>query len=233
LEQEQQDTILGKDDYSPGLVEVRGKKILLIGYSVFSGFQLNPSEEIITRLDGADINGYRVEGLLLPVSYRYVQGTLPRILEEEQPDIALGIGLAPRATRPVIELVASNVASFRISDDGGALVGYEYVAGSGLEAVRTTLPVSSILDECRRRGLDIVAGVSIGTYLCGIAGYYIMKYAETHKRIGGFIHIPPSTELAMRHGLRNYVSLSILLEIIKCVLETVTGALQASQQSSQ
>jgi len=212
---------------------VHSEKILLIGYSVFSGFQLNPSEEIITRLDGASINGYRVMGLVLPVSYRYVQGTLPRILEEERPDIVLGIGLAPRAIRPVIELVASNVASFRIRDEDGALVGYEYVAGSGLEAVRTTLPVSIVLDECRRRGLDIAAGVSIGTYLCGIAGYYIMKYAEVRKRIGGFIHIPPSTELAMRHGLRNYVSLSTLFETIKCVLETVTGALQASQQSSQ
>ena len=233
MEQEQQDTILGKYDYSPGLAEVHGKNILLIGYSVFSGFQLNPSEEIVTGLNSASINGYRVKGLVLPVSYRYVKGMLPRILEEEQPDIALGIGLAPRATRPVIELVASNVASFRIRDEDGALVGYEYVAGSDLEAVKTTLPVSSILDECQRRGLDIVAGVSIGTYLCGIAGYYIMKYAETHKRIGGFIHIPPSTELAMRHGLRNFVSLSTLLETIKCVLETVTGALQASQQSSQ
>jgi len=212
---------------------MRDKKILLIGYSVFSGFQLNPSEEIVTRLDGANINGYSVKGLVLPVSYRYVQTTLPRMLEEERPDIALGIGLAPRATRPVIELVASNVASFRIRDEDGALVGYEYVAGNGLEAVRTTLPVSSVLDECRRRDLNVAVGVSIGTYLCGIAGYYIMKYAETYRRIGGFIHIPPSTELAMRHGLRNYVPLSTLLETIKCVLETVTVALQASRQNSR
>ncbi len=208
---------------------MRSEKVLLIGYSAFSGFQLNPSEEIATKLDGTSINGYSVRSVVLPVSYHHVQSTLPRLLEEEQPGIALGIGLAPRAARPVIELVASNVASFRVRDEDGALVGYEYVAGSDLEAVRTTLPVSSILEECRRRGLDIAVGVSIGTYLCGIAGYYIMKYAETHKRIGGFIHIPPSTELAMRHGLRNYVPLSTLLETTKCVLETVIGALQASQ----
>lgn len=202
--------------------------ILLIGYSIFSRFQLNPSEKIVTELNGKSISGHRIEGIVLPVSLKYVRENLPKILKERHPLIVLGIGLAPRATKPVIELVASNVASFNIPDESGEKASYEYLDNNSLQCVHTTLPVSEILGECNRRGLEIAPSVSIGTYLCGVAGYYIMRYAIERGILGGFIHVPPSTELALRHKLGNYMSPYDLVETIRCVLETsVKKALRA------
>ena len=212
----------------------RSDEILLIGYSVFSGLQLNPSEEIVRRLSGETIHGYRVKGLVLPVSFRYVKENLPRALRENRPLLVLGIGLAPRATKPVIELAASNVASFSTSDEDGNRISYEYLEGGEPRCVHTTLPVDSILRECSNRGLRVAASVSIGTYLCGVAGYYIMRYAIESNVMGGFIHVPPSTELAMRHGLVNHMPLHSLVETIRCVLEvSAKKASQALRQSTQ
>jgi pyroglutamyl-peptidase len=209
--------------------------ILLIGYSVFAGFQINPAEEVVVALNGYEINGLRVKSLVLPVSYRVVKEKLPSMLENEEPAAVIGVGLAPRAIRPILELSASNIASFTARDEEGKMLDLDYIDSVGeLRVVKTRIPVENVLSECRRRGLEIRPGVSIGTYLCGVAGYIIMRYAWDHNVPGGFIHIPPSTELAMRHRLPNYMPLGQIIETIRCIIDVVSAkASQALQQNSQ
>jgi hypothetical protein len=67
--------------------------ILLTGYSYYSKYWFNPSSEVARVLDKAVINGYRVVSRVLPVSFRVVVSELPRLLEEQKPRIALGLGL--------------------------------------------------------------------------------------------------------------------------------------------
>ncbi len=199
-------------------------KILLIAYSIFDHFQLNPAEETARRLASVTVNGLQVVSRIIPVSYNYVKNNLPRILEKEEPDIVIGLGLAPRARSVIIELASSNVASFTSRDIDGVRVDYEYINGvNELHVLPTRLPVDDIIKECHgKRGLNVRPGVSIGTYLCGVAGYIILEYAHRRGIPGGFVHIPPSTELALRHKLGYSMPLREIVESIRCIIEATT-----------
>jgi pyroglutamyl-peptidase len=184
-------------------------------------FQLNPAEETARILGGSSINGFQVVSRIIPVSYNYVKNTLPRLLEREKPAMVIGLGLAPRARSVIVELAASNVASFASKDIDGVRIEYDYVdRATRVRVLPTRLPVESIIRECRiKRRLNVRPGVSIGTYLCGVAGYLLLDYASKHGVPGGFIHVPPSTELALRHKTEYSMPLREIVEAVKCIIE--------------
>ncbi len=171
-------------------------------------------------LNGRILGEHRVVGRVLPVSLRAVREKLPRLVEELRPSLILGLGLAPRAGKVLLELVFHNTAFFEEADEDGYRAWLEPLVEDGPSMVEARLPVRRIMEECgRRRGLPLRPSVSAGTYLCNAAGYLVSLSSSRLGVPGGFLHLPPHTDLAMRVGLPNHQSLRLIAETVECVLE--------------
>jgi pyroglutamyl-peptidase len=200
-------------------------RVLLLGYSHFAGYTHNPSEEVAERLDGELVRGCRVKGLSIPVSTRYVLEEVPRILESVDPTLALGLGLNPRASLVVLEAASANILHYRSPDEEGVRRDAELIDPEGPRVLAPTIDVARAYRGCKNRGLPVTIGVSIGTYLCNALAYTIERWASQRRRLGGFLHLPPHTTLALRLGLSNYQSLDLIVESVKCVVEESLKAL--------
>ena len=207
------------------------RTILLTGYSYYGRFMWNPTEEVVEMLRGRVYRGFRVEGLVLPVSLRRVRRVLLVKLEELSPAAVVGLGLSPRVTKLVVEMVSANLAYFEAPDIDGYRAQLEPVVEGWPSIARTSIPVEKVVEVCaRRRGLPLRPGVSIGTYLCNAAGFIEMGWAERTGRIGGFVHVPPHTELSMRLGLGYSLPLSVIRESVECILEVVAEELEQREK---
>ncbi|ABM81432.1 pyrrolidone-carboxylate peptidase [Hyperthermus butylicus] len=197
-------------------------RVLVTGFMVFAGYQFNPSEWIAATLDGQVIEGYRVHSLVLPVSLRRALPILKEHLETLKPQVVLGLGLAPRARKVTVELVAVSLAHYPdYPDEDGYRADLQLLDNGGLRTYTTRIPLEAVR-ACRGKGYPVTVSVSVGTYLCNAVAYAIHRYAHHNNAIGGFLHLPPTTELAHRHGLTNTTPLWLELETVKCILrETI------------
>lgn len=193
--------------------------ILLIGFTYFDKYFFNPSEDVVRALDRTNIRGYRITAIILPVSFKRALNKLCKAIEDLKPRIALGVGLAPKINKPVIELVAVNVAHAEYGDVDGYKPFCEFLEPKAPFTVSTNLPYRKCLEKCKRRGLKLDVGVSIGTYLCNAVAYTLISKIKSYGGTAGFIHIPPHTDLAMRLRLPNYIPLHEIIETVRCILE--------------
>ena len=191
--------------------------VLLIGFRYFGKYLYNPSEYLVKEFDGREFEKFIVEGFVLPTSLRVVSEEVPRILRNVSPDIAIGIGLAPRANSVLLELVSANCLHFEIPDIEGRRVQLENVDPHELSIATTTLPIKRIVSKCSRI-CRLRPSLSIGTYICNATAYRIMKYASENGKLGGFIHVPPHTDLALRQGMTNYMSTYELKLGLECII---------------
>ncbi len=197
------------------------KQILLTGFTYFLNYYYNPAEEVVEKLDGSVIKGYFVIGLKLPVSNKRAPKMLKNYLTKHSPDIVIGIGLAPTTNMVVLELVTTNIIHHEKPDIDGETSFTQFIDREPFKVIATRLPFREIMMKCRRiKQYPIRVGVSIGTYLCNHIGYLIMDYCWKNDKIGGFLHIPPHTRLGLRNRLPNYLSLDIIIDTVKCVIET-------------
>ncbi len=194
--------------------------ILVTGFSYYGRYMFNPSEEVVRAIDGSTIGGLRVRGVVLPVSLRRAIDLLEKVLYERDYRMVLATGLNPRISKLIVELATVNVAHFEGLDEDKRRATLMYLDRSEVEALATRLPVERIYSRCvERLNLPITFSVAIGTYLCNAAGYMVTRYAKMRRIPGGFVHLPPHTDLAMRLGLGNYRSLREIIEAIRCIIE--------------
>jgi len=173
-----------------GLGEV--SKVLLTGFGPWGSEKYNPSAEIALGFNNVVIGGYRVVGVVLPVSYRRVISDLPEILVKIKPDIALHIGLAPKSCEVRVERVAINLMYSEKGDVDGFKPVDEPIVPGGPVAYFATLPTRRIVERLKEEGIPAVLSYSAGTFLCNCAMYVSLHTiaAQRLETISGFIHIP-------------------------------------------
>jgi pyroglutamyl-peptidase len=167
----------------------RPKVALVTGFEPFGNHALNPSAEIVRRLDGARIGGVRVAGRILPVDLARIGAAITQILDEVDPVAILNLGLA--AGEPVIRLerVAVNLADFEIADNAGAKARELTIVEGGEPGLWSRLPLPAIREALLGLGIPARMSNSAGTYLCNAVMYRFL--AAVPARVPcGFIHLP-------------------------------------------
>jgi len=174
-------------------------KILVTGFSLWGNEKYNPTAEIALKLNNVVLEGYRVIGVVLPVSFKRVINELPEILVKHKPIIAIHLGLAPRSHQVRVERVAINLMDSEKGDVDGFKPRDQPIVPEGPAAYFATIPTRKIVERLKKEGIPAVLSYSAGTFLCNCAMYISLHTIATHKleTISGFIHIPYTPQQAV------------------------------------
>jgi pyroglutamyl-peptidase len=167
-------------------------RALVTGFEPYGGRDLNPATEVMRALDGKEVDGVRIVGRLLPVSYRLLPVRIGEVVEETEPDIAIGLGLWPGEPMIRIERFGANLADFEIPDNEGAFIEDAAIGNAPAVALAATLPVRRIEQMLLAKGIPTRLSTTAGTFLCNATLFTLLAVAARNRPAMrcGFIHLP-------------------------------------------
>lgn len=163
------------------------KKILITAFEPFGENTINPTTEILKEIDDT-YNNIVIVKKNLPVIYDKCFKILKPLIDSENPDYILCMGLAGGRKNICIERVAINIQNAAIADNDGNKFEGKLINKNGNVGYFTNLP----FEKLKKIDSRIDYSFSAGTYICNNIFYLLMEYIEKHnsKIKGGFIHIP-------------------------------------------
>lgn len=199
------------------------KKLLLTGFEPFLSFPTNPTMQVVEKLNGLHIRDYVVCGKILSVDFNASGEELRCWIEKEEPDAVLSLGLAGGRYKMTPERVALNVKDGEPDTKGYRPID-EVIYEDGPAAYFSTLPIRNMVNRLHDEGLPASISNSAGTYLCNQVMYVGLHWAAEHKpeMPTGFLHIPPSFEVAIEHGKIPGWSLEDLVKGVHLCIETLS-----------
>jgi pyroglutamyl-peptidase len=213
---------------------------LVTGFEPYGGRGVNPSAEVAKRVDGLEIEGHRVVGRVLPVSFRALGDRISGLLRDLDPALVVSLGLWPGESTIRLERVGLNLADFEIPDNEGTLVRDDVVVAAAPCAVHATLPLREIEQALLAAGIPARLSTTAGTFLCNATLYTFLDCAQ--ERTGtrcGFVHLPylPEQVAGLLEEVRagqhveihqgaNLASMSLptMVEAVRIVLGVSLGA---------
>ena len=168
------------------------KTLLITGFEPFGGESVNPSWEAVRMLPD-EINGYRLEKRLIPVTFG---GGAERVIAEAaniDPSVIICVGQAGGRDAITPELVGINHRYASIPDNNGAQPRDEKISEDGENAYFTTLPVRKMAEAINASCIPSRVSYSAGAYVCNEVLYTVLKHCSGTQIRSGFIHVPYST----------------------------------------
>lgn len=179
-------------------MKMRAAAILLAGFEPFDGASINPSAEIVRRLDGSIISGCRVHGVVLRCEFGRSVSELKGALRRVNPRLVICLGQASGRTGITPERIAVNVDDAEIPDNAGVQPVDRPIVAGGPAALWSTLPVKAIVAALVRNDIPAAVSASAGTFVCNHVFYALMHTLRRRRGIrGGFIHVPLLPEQAV------------------------------------
>ncbi|MDN4075523.1 pyroglutamyl-peptidase I [Fictibacillus terranigra] len=207
------------------------KTLLLTGFEPFLNHPFNPTEYIAHQLNGNVVGSYQVRGKVLPVEYGSSAHELITYYEELRPDAVIMLGLAAGRNRLTPERVAINVNDGP-SDNSGEERADKPIIDGGPAAFFSTLPVRKFVNILNKRGIPAELSNTAGAYLCNHVMYSMLHHLEKskHEIPAGFIHVPPSYELAVNDRSISGWPKETLLYAIEIVIDSLDKTLTGDEQ---
>jgi pyroglutamyl-peptidase len=192
--------------------------VLLTGFPPYAEAGRNPSEQIVTELDGTLVGGVEIAGRMLPVSAERTPGAVRAAIAETAPVLVLLLGVAPGRTGLSIERVAVNLLDFQSPDNDGAQpVDVPIEAGAPV-AYFATLPLRQIVEAWRAAGIPGYVSDTAGLFLCNAAMYAALHAGGPPS---GFLHLPSLPDEVARQPLpQPSMPLATQIEGVRIALET-------------
>ena len=164
----------------------------MTGYGPFLNNKTNPTEDLVTELNGTSAGDYKIFGRVLPVSFRNTPLELSKRLLETRPDAVLCLGLAADRTEVTPELVAINYFHSKEADNDGEIVKETKLYAEGPPAYFSSVPARAIADAICQKGVPARVSTTAGTFVCNQTMYELGKRFEKSERKipWGFIHVP-------------------------------------------
>ncbi len=167
-------------------------KVLVTGFGPFDRFGTNPTEELVRYLAASRDD---IHCLVLPVVYGKASEELMTALEHRKPDLTVSFGLNPTIGHIALEELAVNLRASEVPDTSGRTVSEEPIDPKGPLALRSLLPLRRMMTRLREEGIPCKLSYSAGVYLCNEVFYTLTRWCMENGKIGGFVHIPLSSEL--------------------------------------
>ena len=181
------------------------KTLLVTGFEPFGNEDTNPSWEAVKRLP-AQIGAYRIERLLLPVTFGRAAEKAIEAAERLRPDAILCTGLAAGRDAVTPEALGVNVRDASIPDNAGVLPAGEPIDADGPAAIFSTLPVRKMAEAIQAVGLPAKLSYTAGTYVCNDLLYTLLRRFEGTETRVAFIHIPLASTLSVSESARALIA---------------------------
>ena len=199
-------------------------KILVTGFEPFGSDTYNPSMEVLKGLSEQFSDADIVTAVLPVVRFEALR-IIEELIEKEQPDAVLSLGLAGGRSALTPERTAVNVDDFRIRDNGGNMPQDEKIFADGPDAYFSTLPYRAMIKAISEAGIPASLSESAGTFVCNHVFYGTRYYCErNHPEIlSGFMHVPYADEMHMEG--RPSLPLQVIRAGVKAALTALNAAL--------
>lgn len=187
-------------------------RVLITGFEPYGKEEHNPSREIAIKLDGSEIDGSKIFGAEMPVSYKKIKEVLIEKIKEVKPKIIINLGLSPGVSYIRLERVAINIMDAGPDNDGYRPID-EPIEPEGPAAYFSTIPIKKIVENLKKEGIPAAISNSAGTFLCNCIMYHTLHYifTENLNAIAGFIHVPYTPKQAAEKEKHPPASLSLNL----------------------
>ena len=195
-------------------------KILITGFDAFGGEKINPASLILDKL-GDEIDGNKVEKLIIPTAFFKVADIIERKIVDLRPDIVISLGQAGGRSDITVERVAINIADASIADNDGKKPIDEKIRWDGENAYFSTLPIKSLVENLRKNNIPASVSNSAGTFVCNFVMYNDLYFASKYKNISaGFIHVPYlPAQVIDKKGMAS-MSLDEMVRAVEIIIKT-------------
>lgn len=166
--------------------------VLVTGFEPFGGDRFNVSGAAAQALDGCEVAGHAVHGVVLPCSFGQAPGALQAALQRYQPALVLCLGLAASRRGFTPERVAINLVDARIADNQGVQPLDQPVLPGAPPAVFTSLPVKAMVAALQDAGFEAEVSLSAGSFVCNQVFFVLchgLQAATGTGARGGFMHL--------------------------------------------
>lgn len=181
--------------------------VLCTGYEPFGDHDENPSATVAERLDGRTVAGHDVVGRVLPVEFDALREELASLLDEHEPDVVVGMGLAGGRASVAVERVGINLAdAVTVPDNAEADPENEPIDAAGPDAYLATLPVVDAVRDLLDAGIPARVSNTAGTHCCNDHLYTTHRLLEERSELvreagddgvpAGFVHLPLTPAMA-------------------------------------
>lgn len=197
------------------------KTVLITGFEPFGGEQINPSWEVVSRLDNAIICGCRVVARQLPCVFGESLSVLNAAIDALSPALVLAVGQAGGRSDITVERVAINVDDARIADNKGQQPVDMPIVIDGPAAWFSTLPIKAMVSAMREAGVPASVSQTAGTFVCNHVMYGLLhKLSGLSDVKGGFIHIPYLPQQAAAHPGAPSMAAETVRQALEIAIET-------------
>lgn len=184
--------------------------IVVTGFGVFRGYDVNPSWEAVKALPAAwDDEQHEVVVEEIPVQYDFVLKEVPDRWSPRQPDFIIHVGVSHLADKLTLERQANNTG-YNSPDVTGVCppanccVSSDSCQEDKLSCCLDVVELSqAVTEQCKEVGLEAVVSEDAGRYLCDFV-YYKSLHATQGKSL--FVHVPlidkPYSLPQMTEGLK-------------------------------
>lgn len=190
------------------------KKILVTAFEPFDGRSENPTLRVLTALRAPA--GARLYRGVLPVSGRAVEKKISSLLIKFRPDLVISLGLAAGEAAVRVERFAVNIADYRIKDNAGWRPEGKKLDAGGPAAYAVTADPLALAAAVRRAGVPAYVSNHAGGYVCNTLMYAALRAIELSGLPAryAFIHLPVSTEMALKEKPGPKISPSLPLDLL-------------------
>jgi len=194
------------------------ERVLLTGFKPFNNATLNPSAEIIHRIEHPNLIAKEV----LPVVFGEAAEKLISLIRHHKPTVVIALGQAEGRKEITPERIAINLDDARIPDNAGNSPKERVIVAGGPDAYFTTLPVKKIVENLNENGIPASISLSAGTFVCNHI-FYAMQHHCLDKSIkSGFIHLPLMNEQANEFPGLPTMQIEEMIRGIELVLDLIS-----------
>jgi pyroglutamyl-peptidase len=169
-------------------------KVLFTGFEPFNNARLNPSEQLVLRIEPDAVEGAHIITAVLPVVYGEAASSLLALVQEHNPDVVISFGQAEGRTAITPERFAVNLNDANLADNKGHLRIDQPIHQGTPTAYESTLPVKELVAAIKAEGIPATLSLTAGAFVCNHIFYELQNALKDSKIQSGFVHVPLMNE---------------------------------------